>query len=112
MREKLKLDSFPIPSHRKSCTITHDTLIKPNDEWRVAIVAEAKQSSSKNQATLIICRDINTATDVYELLEKAFPKERLISYWRDDTQKLPKKVMIFLYSRTGIYQKSNSNAQN
>ena len=93
LREKLKLDSFPIPSHMQSRLVTYPSkVISGTGEWNAAVVREVKEFSNLGRALLIICRDINTAVQIDELIRKESSDAQIIQYWRNDTQSIPKRV--------------------
>ena len=73
----------------------HDTIISATmDDWYLSMMEEVRHVYRKGQAILIICRDINTAKDIYEKLqvEEELESDFLIPYWRNDIQKLPSEV--------------------
>jgi hypothetical protein len=96
LREKLKLGSFPIPSHMQSRVVTYPTkIVEDTEKWKASVVKEANDFCSLGRALLIICRDINTAMSVDEIMRKDYPEAKIIQYWRNDTQALPKRVSHF-----------------
>ena len=78
----------------------HDTIISATmDDWYLSMMEEVRHVYRKGQAILIICRDINTAQDIYEKLqvEEELESDFLIPYWRNDIQKLPSEVSFSFY---------------
>ena len=94
LKEKLKLASQQIPSHKASEVRKCPLLVKDTiDEWLAQVVDDATSVALSGQCVLVICNDMNTAEQVYKsLTEKPNNKIKVFNYWVDDTHNLPDKV--------------------
>ena len=105
LKEKLNLESFPIPSHKESRVVYWPTkILLLSIEWKSAIINEVKEFVKQGRALLIICRDINTAIEIHEQMTKDASEAKIIKYWRNDIQALPDRVNLkFKYLHTYFY---------
>ena len=70
-------------------------LLAGNEEWLAALTNEIKEASGprRGQSVLVICRDMNTAEATFKRIKTCIGSDKLVSYWRDDTQSLPNQSL-------------------
>ena len=58
------------------------------------VVENAIFVAKAGQAVLLVCKDMNTSEEVYRQIVEVhnYNRNKVQTYWRDDTQKLDKKV--------------------
>ena len=95
LKDKLSLTCKKIPSHKES-SVRHGSflLCETEEEWMENVVENAIFVAKAGQAVLLICKDMNTSEEVYRQIVEVhnYNRNKVQTYWRDDTQKLDKKV--------------------
>ena len=95
LNDELHLNCVPVPSHKRSLTKEYPLEIITDLDWIPRICKEVSSFSSDGQGILLICKDMNSAQNIYDQLKSIIDHSRLIAYWRDDIQKLPQVTKTF-----------------
>ena len=91
LEEKLGLNCIQIPCHMVSRTRRCPDQVCGDDEWLETVVENIHYVTEAGQAVLVICKDMNSAENLFkELSVNKKGISKIQSYWRDDNQKLGK----------------------